>query len=78
MNHPNMVAAALQARCQWDQHPKEPRAAEKERDINIQTMAEHNSEEFIKYIRPLRGTRMVFFWIFTTKVDNKLPYVYNA
>ena len=31
MNHPKMAAAALQARCQRDQHPKEPRAAEKKR-----------------------------------------------
>ena len=77
-NHPKMVAAALRTRCQQGQHPKEPRAAEKERDTNIQTMTEHNSEEFIKHIRPLRGTRMVFFKIFTTKVDYKLPYVYYA
>ena len=73
-----MLARAFRMKCQLGQHPKEPIAAEKRRHTDIQPRIEHNSEEFIKYIRPLRGTRMVFFKIFTTKVDYKLPYVYNA
>ena len=73
-----MDATALRMMRQQGQHPKEPRAAAKERNTNIQPRMEHNSEEFIKYIRPLRGTRMLFFKIFTTKVDYKLPYVYYA
>ena len=73
-----MLARAFRMKCQLGQHPKEPIAAEKRRHTDIQPRIEHNSEEFIKYIRPLRGTRTVLQKIFTTKIDYKLPYVYYA
>ena len=73
-----MDATALRMGRQQGQHPKEPIAAEKRRHTDIQPRIETTRRNSLKYIRPLRGIRMVLQQIFTTKVDYKLPYVYYA
>src|SRR3954470_5519984 len=64
--HPRMAAAALQARCQRDQHPKDPRLAERQRHEHADEGA-HNSKNSLSASKATTWHKDLFIKIITTK-----------